>query len=94
VQQLEKAGLVARRAAPGDDRSTIVELTPSGREVLQRVLPGHVALVRDLVLDPLSAPDRRNLTRLLDKVRRHMRARPPRSATPPPGSTPAGRPHG
>jgi hypothetical protein len=57
VQQLEKAGLVARRAAPGDHRSTIVELTPSGREVLQRVLPGHVALVRDLVLDPLSAPD-------------------------------------
>jgi DNA-binding MarR family transcriptional regulator len=94
VQQLEKAGLVARRAAPGDDRSTLVALTPSGRELLQRVLPGHTAVVREIMLDPLSAADREDLTGLLDKVRRHMRARPPRSATPPPGSAQIGRPHG
>jgi DNA-binding MarR family transcriptional regulator len=36
VGHLEAAGLVVRRPAPGDRRSAEVELSPSGRELLDR----------------------------------------------------------
>lgn len=80
AQQLEKAGLLTRAPAPDDERSTVLALSDAGREVLARVLPGHMAVVRDVLLDPLTTEDRAELTRLLDQVRHHMRARPPRSA--------------
>ena len=80
VQQLEKAGLVARSSSPEDERSVLVALTPAGRDLLQRVLPGHTAVVRDVLLDALSEDDKQQLTRLLEQVKAHMRARPPRSA--------------
>ncbi|MBT0773125.1 MarR family transcriptional regulator [Kineosporia sp. J2-2] len=79
AQKLEEAGYLTRGPAPGDERSTVATLTPAGREVLARVLPGHMAVVAD-ILEPLSPPDAVELTRLLDLVRTRMRARPPRSA--------------
>ncbi len=36
IDRLEKAGYVARRANPDDRRSSILELTPAGRELLTR----------------------------------------------------------
>jgi len=47
-----------------------------------RLLPGHVRLVRQLLLDPLDRRDTAVLTDLLKRVRDHMRAAPPRSAAP------------
>lgn len=80
AQQLEKRGLLTRGPSPDDERSTVVALTPAGTDLIRRVLPGHVAVVRDVLLDALDEQDGADLTRLLDKVRQHMRARPPRSA--------------
>ncbi|WP_194819765.1 MarR family winged helix-turn-helix transcriptional regulator [Nocardia sp. XZ_19_385] len=80
AQKLEAAGLLTRSPAPGDDRTTVLALSVQGRELLARVLPGHIDVVRDVLLDPLDAGDRAELTRILDKVRLHMRRRPPRSA--------------
>ncbi len=81
AQKLEEAGYITRGPAPGDERSIIVTLTEAGREVLAKVLPGHVGVVRDL-LAPLSVADSAELTRILGLVRDRMRARPPRSAAP------------
>jgi MarR family transcriptional regulator, organic hydroperoxide resistance regulator len=39
VDRLESAGLCARRANPEDRRSSIVELTPEGAELLTRATP-------------------------------------------------------
>ncbi len=36
VQRLEDAGLVARAANPADGRSVLVELTPAGRDLVER----------------------------------------------------------
>lgn len=80
VDRLEKAGLVARAPSPDDERSIIVTLTEPGSALLQRVLPGHVEVVRDLLVDALDPHEREELTRLLALVGRRMRARPPRSA--------------
>jgi len=79
AQKLEEAGYLTRGPAPGDERSTIVTLTEAGREVLTGVLPWQTEVVREL-LEPLSAEDGAELTRILGLVRDHMRARPPRSA--------------
>ncbi|MDO9408839.1 MarR family winged helix-turn-helix transcriptional regulator [Patulibacter sp.] len=80
VGLLEKEGLVARTAAPEDERGTVVTITGAGRERLARVFPGHVDVVRGLLFEPLSREDVGDLTRVLAPVRDHMRAAPPRSA--------------
>ncbi|MCM6773088.1 MarR family transcriptional regulator [Nocardia sp. CDC159] len=80
AQKLESSGLITRTPCPDDDRTTILTLSPAGAALLARVLPGHMDVVRDLLLAPLDENDRTELTRILDKVRRHMRSRPPRSA--------------
>ena len=54
VTQLEKAGLVARRSCPSDVRGVLAVLTEAGRRKLEQAAPGHVALVRELLIDVLT----------------------------------------
>ncbi|MCH1865753.1 MarR family winged helix-turn-helix transcriptional regulator [Nocardioides sp. CFH 31398] len=79
---LEKAGLVSRAPAAHDERGVTVSITAEGRERLERVLPGHVDVVRSLFLSALPAQGSAALTELLAPVRDHMRSQPPRSRTP------------
>jgi len=88
VGQLEQAGLVTRSPSADDERSKIVTLTDTGRALLRHVLPGHIALVRQLLLTPLSHRDLTALMRVLGRVRTHMRTAPPRSAAPRPRREP------
>ncbi len=79
---LENAGLVTRGPGADDERVTVVTLTDAGRALLARVLPGHVQVVRALLFDPIPAAEARRLGGTMARVRDHMRAQPPRSATP------------
>jgi DNA-binding MarR family transcriptional regulator len=56
VSQLDKAGLVRRRSCTSDDRAVYAVLTDAGRALLEKAAPGHVALVRELLIDVLT-PD-------------------------------------
>lgn len=68
VNRLESDGLVQRSAHPGDGRSVIVELTPAGRELVERAT---VALNREVFLDTgLPDEDAAALTRVLADFRR------------------------
>ncbi|GFG64884.1 MarR family transcriptional regulator [Mycobacterium kubicae] len=78
---LEKAGLITRQGSSHDQRATVVEITEAGRARVDKVLPGHVQVVRDLLYGALSDQDVRTLGDLMSRVRDHMRGRPPRSAT-------------
>ena len=80
VGQLTKAGLVERVPSPRDERGVNVTLSPKGAALLERVLPGHVEVAREVLVDALDDADRDERTRLLGTVVRHMRSRPPRSA--------------
>jgi DNA-binding MarR family transcriptional regulator len=80
VGQLAEAGLVAKAPSPDDERSVVVSLTAEGRALLGRVMNGHVQVVRRQLLAPLSDEDIARLGDVLGRVRRHMRAVPPRSA--------------
>src|SRR3954470_24231611 len=71
---LEQAGLVTRAPSTDDERGVTVTITDAGRARLDDVLPGHIEVVRDLLLAPLSRDDVAALAGLLEPVRDHMRA--------------------
>ncbi len=79
---LEKAGLITRTPSPDDERSTVVTVTDQGRELVDRVLPGHVEVTRRMFFDSLEGDDLQRLDEIMSRVRDHMRALPPRSAAP------------
>lgn len=82
VGLLEQAGYVTRAPSPDDERVVTVTITDAGLALLGEVLPGHVAVVKELLLEPLSDGGVVQLAGLLRPVRDHMRAAPPRSARP------------
>lgn len=69
VKRFEQRGWVERSPDPSDGRFTIAALTDSGYEVVLAAAPIHVRTVRELVLDPLNATDRRALARIAAKLR-------------------------
>ncbi len=62
VDQLERAGLVARLPDPQDRRGLLVELTPRGLEVIDALVAAHAALGQQLV-SALPADERECLVR-------------------------------
>jgi DNA-binding MarR family transcriptional regulator len=74
VDRAERDGVVERRPDPSDRRLSRVYLTERGRELVQAVLPTHAQHVTDL-LSALDAGERRELRRLLGKLRESLQAR-------------------
>ena len=68
VQRLETRGLVERFPCPQDRRATNVRLTTSGWEKVRATAPGHVATVRDAVIDALTPEQVRQLTAITDAI--------------------------
>jgi DNA-binding MarR family transcriptional regulator len=77
VTQLERAGLVARRSCPSDVRGVIAQLTDRGMEVLREAAPGHVAAVREALIDVLTPEQLDNLAAGLGEVSRRLRGSDP-----------------
>lgn len=73
VTQLERMGLVARRSCPSDVRGVFAELTDQGREMIRRAAPGHVALVRELLIDVLTREQLAVLAEALGTVSARLR---------------------
>ena len=67
VDRLVAQGLAVRQADPDSKRSTLVALTPAGRELFERAAPAHLANSGRL-LAALSGPERRLLAGLLRKL--------------------------
>lgn len=74
VGQLEKAGLVRRRSCPNSERGIFACLTDEGLALLERAAPGHVALVRELLIDVLTPDQLRALADGLGEASRRMAA--------------------
>lgn len=67
LNELESAGQVARLRDETDRRRNVVALTRSGRSALAR-LDKRIDAAQDALLAPLSAAERRELRRLLERV--------------------------
>ena len=70
VDRLESAGLCARRANPADRRSSIVELTPVGTELLRAAGPVFDSELDRLIQAPLPATALPQLAGALGTLRR------------------------
>jgi DNA-binding MarR family transcriptional regulator len=68
VDRLDKRGWVVRRPDPADGRATLAHLTDAGWDKVVATAPGHVAEVRRLVLDPLSAAQVRQLHEIATSI--------------------------
>jgi DNA-binding MarR family transcriptional regulator len=68
VKRLEDRGLVRREPDPADGRFTNAILTDQGFRRLAEAAPGHVAHVRSLVIDVLSAEQLRRLGLVADRI--------------------------
>src|SRR5437763_2259490 len=67
INELESAGLAARRRRPGDRRAWEVTITPKGRRALERARRS-VSQVEDQVLSGLTESERRQLLTLLRRA--------------------------
>ena len=67
VDNLQREGLVERRQAAGDRRSTYVHLTPRGKRAFARVFSPHARFVRD-VASVLTPREQEELSTLLKKL--------------------------
>ena len=72
VKRLEERGLVRREPDPADGRFTNAILTDKGFEMLAEAAPGHVAHVRSLVIDVLSAEQLRRIGIAADRIMSHI----------------------
>ncbi|TKK90515.1 winged helix-turn-helix transcriptional regulator [Herbidospora galbida] len=61
VSRLEKRGWVRRCTDPGDGRYTLAMLTDEGWDKVVETAPGHVATVREVVINPLTKAQIRQL---------------------------------
>jgi DNA-binding MarR family transcriptional regulator len=68
VKRLEDRGLVRREADPSDGRFTNAILTDEGFRTLEAAAPAHVAHVRSLVIDVLSAEQLRRLGSAAERI--------------------------
>ncbi|MFF0729490.1 MarR family winged helix-turn-helix transcriptional regulator [Streptomyces sp. NPDC004134] len=87
VGRLEKRGLLARTRIPGSGRRTNATLTEAGYEVVVAAAPGHVAAVREYLIDELEPQELAALRRIGAAVEAAVkRERPdavPAAPTPP-----------
>ena len=68
VKRLESRGYVRREADPADGRFTNAIMLPAGMRKLDSAAPAHVAHVRHLVIDNLSAERLRRLGQDADRI--------------------------
>src|SRR4051794_19852017 len=68
LARMERRGLVAREECTTDRRGAFVVLTGAGRSAIEKAAPAHVATVRQLVFDGLSAEQVVSLESPVDQI--------------------------
>jgi DNA-binding MarR family transcriptional regulator len=68
IDKLSARGLVERQASETDRRVNLLRLTPSGRRIVERVLPRQMQLIADL-MRPLTKREAATLQALLTRLR-------------------------
>ncbi len=68
VQRLETRGLVERFPCPEDKRATNARLTEAGWQKVLEAAPGHVATVREMVIDALTPEQVQQLSAIGDAL--------------------------
>ncbi|MER7279726.1 MarR family transcriptional regulator [Dactylosporangium sp. NPDC000244] len=75
VTRMQQRGLVTRKECPSDGRGAFIVLTDAGMATLRAAAPGHVAAVREHLIDLLTEEQIRVLGEVADTVVEHLRSR-------------------
>lgn len=92
VSQLEKAGLVTRAAAPGDERGVLARITDEGRRMLHDVSQTQNDMIVEAAIRPLTRSQVEAAHRALGALQLHLRGEEtggmtPDAAPPPPSTS-------
>lgn len=71
IDGLEKRGFIARSAAPGDRRSTLIYLTHDGKELINTYLP-EVIEEKAIYFEGLNEKDMRELIRIMTIIETNL----------------------
>ena len=74
VKRLEARGLVRRQQDPANGRYTNAILTEAGYAKLAASAPGHVACVRELIIDEFSPAELAGLAAAAERIIAHVEA--------------------
>ena len=77
VGRLEKRGLIERARVPGAGRRTVATLTEAGHQEVVAAAPGHVAAVREYLIDVLEPHELATLRRIGTAVNAAISRRKP-----------------
>jgi DNA-binding MarR family transcriptional regulator len=69
LSRMEKRGLVTREPCHTDQRGSVIAITAQGTELIRAAAPRHVADIREVVIDHLTAAELEALTAIGAKVR-------------------------
>jgi MarR family 2-MHQ and catechol resistance regulon transcriptional repressor len=72
TQRLEKSGLILRKQDPGDERITVLEITPKGSRILKNIQDVHLHKISSYLKD-FSSQKKRNLLEDLKQVYKDVR---------------------
>jgi DNA-binding MarR family transcriptional regulator len=72
VKRLETGGLLCREPDPDDGRATRAVLTDAGMAAVERAAAGHVALVRELVVDVLDPVQLGQIRGAHERILKHL----------------------
>ncbi|WP_106241620.1 MarR family winged helix-turn-helix transcriptional regulator [Nonomuraea fuscirosea] len=72
--RMQNRGLVSRERCPSDQRGAVVVITPRGSDLIKVAAPQHVADVRDVLIDHLTAAEMAVLVTIGDKVGERLAA--------------------
>lgn len=70
VDRLEARGLLTRSHSPGDRRVRLLHLTPDGEDLLEALTPSMLR-TQARILEPLSAAERKEFMRMMQRVIAH-----------------------
>jgi len=68
IARMIRRGVVTREECAEDGRRAFVVVTPVGRGAIEAAAPHHVAMIRRLVIDPLSEDDIATLARISNGI--------------------------
>lgn len=68
VARLEERGWIERQECATDRRGQLARLTAAGHQALQAAAPGHVAAVRELVIDRLDPEQVEQLADIAERI--------------------------
>lgn len=76
ISRLENQGWVERRSCPTDRRGSYAALTEAGTSKFDEAEPVHTEVIKDHMLDSISATDAESFRRVTDQIGRSLGAKP------------------